>query len=162
EESGYRATKAKHVGRGCAVGNWVSKGGESYCFVKIDEKGEVTLSTAVMDTGPGAYTIMRQIVGEEIKVPLDSIKVEIVDTTKVAQVVEVEVDEETGEVNVKRVTTAHNTGTILNPLTHQGQIDGAVVMGFGYGTMEQIITDDGGKVLTANLGDYKIPSIKDI
>jgi CO/xanthine dehydrogenase Mo-binding subunit len=254
EESGYHATKAKHVGRGCAVGNWVSKGGESYCFVKIDEKGEVTLSTAVMDTGPGAYTIMRQIVAEEIKVPLDSIKLEILDTTKVlkdtgvrgssstrvhggsayeaakrarteilrgaaqamnaspeelilydggvthgraerrmsfaeiaranggpiiaeghyvnmkegpetstvAQVAEVEVDEETGEVNVRRVTTAHNTGTILNPLTHQGQIDGAVVMGVGYGTMEEIITDDGGKVLTANLGDYKIPNIKDI
>jgi nicotinate dehydrogenase medium molybdopterin subunit len=84
------------------------------------------------------------------------------ETSTVAQVVEVEVDEETGEVNVKRVTTAHNTGTILNPLTHQGQIDGAVVMGLGYGTMEQIITDDGGKVLTANLGDYKIPNIKDI
>ena len=254
EESGYHAAKAKHVGRGCAVGNWVSKGGESYCFIKIDEKGEVTLSTAVMDTGPGAYTIMRQIVAEELKVSVDSIKVEILDTTKVlkdtgvrgssstrvhggsayeavkrareeilraaaqamngspeelivydggvthgraerrmsyreiaqanggpivaeghyvnmkegpetstvAQVAEVEVDEETGEVKVRRVTTAHNTGTILNPLTHQGQIDGAVVMGVGYGTMEQIITDDGGKVLTANLGDYKIPNIKDI
>ena len=45
----------------------------------------MTLSTAVMDTGPGAYTIMRQIVGEEIKVPLDSIKVEILDTTKVVK-----------------------------------------------------------------------------
>src|SRR5262249_1292511 len=77
--------KIKNVGRGCAVGNWVSKGGESYCFVKIDEQGEVTLSTAVMDTGPGAYTIMRQIVGEEIKVPLDSIKVEILDTTKLVK-----------------------------------------------------------------------------
>jgi 4-hydroxybenzoyl-CoA reductase subunit alpha len=51
----------------------------------------------------------------------------------VAQVAEVEVDDETGEVRVTRLTTAHNTGTILNPLTHQGQIDGAVAMGFGYG-----------------------------
>jgi CO/xanthine dehydrogenase Mo-binding subunit len=254
KESGYHAAKAKNVGRGCAVGNWVSKGGESYCFVKVDEKGEVTLSTAVMDTGPGAYTIMRQIVAEEIKVPLDAIKVEILNTTKVlkdtgvrgssstrvhggsayeagkktreeimrvaaaamgaspeelilydggvthgraerrmsfaeiaranggsivaeghyvnmkegpetstvAQVAEVEVDRETGEVNVRRITTSHNTGNILNPLTHQGQIDGAVVMGMGYGIMEQIMTDDGGKVVTANLGDYKIPNIKDI
>ena len=32
EESGYQAAKAKNVGRGCAVGNWVSKGGEIDCF----------------------------------------------------------------------------------------------------------------------------------
>ena len=84
------------------------------------------------------------------------------ETSTVAQVAEVAVDEETGEVAVQRITTSHNTGRILNPLTHQGQIDGAVVMGMGYGVMEQIITDDGGKVLNANLGDYKIPNIKDI
>jgi CO/xanthine dehydrogenase Mo-binding subunit len=84
------------------------------------------------------------------------------ETSTVAQVAEVEVDAETGEVTVRRLTTAHNTGTILNPLTHQGQIDGAVVMGVGYGTMEELLTDDGGRVLTANLGDYKIPNIKDI
>lgn len=35
-------------------------------------------------------------------------------------------------------------------------------MGMGYGVMEQLATDDSGKVLTANLGDYKIPNIKDI
>jgi CO/xanthine dehydrogenase Mo-binding subunit len=50
----------------------------------------------------------------------------------------------------------------LNPLTHQGQIDGAVVMGVGYGTIEELAADESGKVLTANLGDYKIPNIKDI
>jgi CO/xanthine dehydrogenase Mo-binding subunit len=254
EESGFRGAKGKKVGRGCAVGNWVSKGGESYAFIKIDEKGEVTLSTAVTDTGPGAYTIMRQIAAQELAVSLDSIKVEILDTTKVlkdtgvrgssstrvhggsayeaakkareeilriaaramaaspdelilydggvthgraerrmtfaeiarangapvvaeghyvnmkegpetstvVQVAEVEVDVETGEVTVQRLTTAHNTGTIINPLTHQGQIDGAVVMGVGYGTVEALLTDDGGRVLTPNLGDYKIPNIKDI
>src|SRR5262249_30222906 len=44
------------------------------------------------------------------------------ETSTVAQVAEVEVDEETGRVDVRRITTAHNTGSILNPLTHQGQI----------------------------------------
>jgi len=80
----------------------------------------------------------------------------------VAQVAEVEVDRETGEVRVNKLTTAHNTGTILNPLTHQGQIDGAVMMGFGYGVMENLAYDKSGKVLAANLGEYKIPNIKDI
>ena len=80
----------------------------------------------------------------------------------VAQVAEVEVDEETGEVRVNKLTTAHNTGTILNPLSHQGQIDGAVAMGFGYGLIENLAYDESGKVLAANLGEYKIPSIKDM
>jgi CO/xanthine dehydrogenase Mo-binding subunit len=84
------------------------------------------------------------------------------ETSTVAQIAEVAVDTETGEVTVKRLTTAHNTGTILNPLTHQGQIDGAVVMGVGYGTMEDLATDESGRVMTASLGDYKIPNIKDI
>jgi CO/xanthine dehydrogenase Mo-binding subunit len=84
------------------------------------------------------------------------------ETSTVAQIAEVEVDPETGAVKLRRLTTAHNTGAILNPLTHQGQIDGAVVMGVGYGTMEQLVSDESGKVVTANFGDYKIPNIKDI
>ena len=35
-------------------------------------------------------------------------------------------------------------------------------MGLGYGMIEELLTDDGGKVLTASLGDYKIPNIKDV
>ena len=80
----------------------------------------------------------------------------------VAQVAEVEVDDETGEVRVTKLTTAHNTGAILNPLTHQGQIDGSVAMGFGYGLVENLAYDESGKVLAANLGEYKIPNIKDM
>jgi CO/xanthine dehydrogenase Mo-binding subunit len=80
----------------------------------------------------------------------------------VAQVAEVEIDSETGEIKVRKLTTGHNTGTILNPLTHQGQIDGGVIMGVGYGTMEEMQLDESGKVATTNLSDYKIPTVKDI
>jgi CO/xanthine dehydrogenase Mo-binding subunit len=214
----------------------------------------LTLSSAVTDTGPGVFTMMRQIVGEELKVPLDAIRVEMLDSSKVvkdtgvrgssstrvhgssaldaarnmreeilkvaaqamqttpedliiydggvihgraerrmtygeiaranggaltaeghyanmkdgpeaslvAQVAEVQVDAETGEVKLKRLTTAHNTGTILNPLTHQGQIDGGVVMGMGYGLIENLAVDESGQPLATNLGEYKIPNIKDV
>ena len=61
------------------------------------------------------------------------------------QVAEVEVDPETGQVELKQFTTAHSTGTVLNPLMHQGQIDGGVVMGMGYALMEEVMID-GGKV----------------
>jgi len=79
----------------------------------------------------------------------------------VAQVAEVEVDRETGEVTLKRFTTAHSTGTIINPLMHQGQIDGGVVTAIGYALMEQLVIEQG-KVTTTNFGESKIPSIRDI
>ena len=79
----------------------------------------------------------------------------------VVQVAEVEVDRETGQVALKHFTTAHSTGTIINPLTHQGQIDGGVVTAIGYALMEQLIIDQG-KVITTNFGESKIPSIRDI
>lgn len=254
EASGYRRSKPKNTGRGCAVADWVSKGGESYALLQIDEAGVVTLASAVTDTGPGVFTMMRQIVSEELKINPDSVRVEMLDSSKVikdtgvrgssstrvhgssaldaarklraeilhvaarlmdatpdalivydggvtharaerrmsygeivrangraltaeghygnmadgpeaslvAQVAEVRVDTETGEVRLQKLTTAHNTGTILNPLAHQGQIDGAVIMGMGYGLVENLAYDDSGKVLAANLGEYKIPNIRDI
>lgn len=78
-----------------------------------------------------------------------------------AQVAEVEVDPDTGAVSVRRLVSAHDVGTIINPITHQGQIDGATIMGVGQGVMEELVID-GGKVVNASLGDYKMPTIKDI
>ena len=78
-----------------------------------------------------------------------------------AQVAEVEVDPDTGAVRVHRVVSAHDVGTIINPVTHQGQIDGATIMGMGQGMMEELVMDNG-KVTNNNLGDYKLPSVKDI
>ena len=78
-----------------------------------------------------------------------------------AQVAEVEVDPETGAVKLHRMVTAHDVGTIINPTAHQGQIDGATVMGVGQGLMEEIVIDQG-KVTNNNLGDYKLPSIADL
>jgi len=79
----------------------------------------------------------------------------------VAQVAEVEVDRETGVVMLKHFTTAHSTGTVINPLMHQGQIDGGVVTAIGYALMEQLVIEQG-KVTTTNFGESKIPSIRDI
>ena len=78
-----------------------------------------------------------------------------------AQVAEVEVDPETGSVRVHRFVSAHDVGTIINPIAHQGQIDGATIMGIGQGIMEELVMD-GGKITNNNLGDYKMPSVKDI
>jgi carbon-monoxide dehydrogenase large subunit len=82
-------------------------------------------------------------------------------TSFIAQVAEVEVDPETGRVKLHKFVTAHDVGTIINPLGHQGQIDGEAIMAIGSGLMEELLQDQG-KVITTNLGEYKIPSIGDI
>src|SRR5262245_13606231 len=78
-----------------------------------------------------------------------------------AQAAEVEVDPDTGQVTVKKIVTAHDVGTILNPLTHQGQIEGGLVQGLGYALMEELLTAEG-QISTLSLGEYKLPTIKDI
>ncbi|MFQ5683247.1 MAG: xanthine dehydrogenase family protein molybdopterin-binding subunit [Candidatus Binatia bacterium] len=78
-----------------------------------------------------------------------------------AQIAEVEVDQETGRVRLKRFVTAHDVGTIINPITHQGQIDGGVVMGIGQTFMEELVMQNG-QVTNASLGDYKLPTAADI
>ena len=253
KESGYHKPKPKNTGRGIAVTQWLPNGGEGAVTITIDEKGDIALASAMLDQGAGTYTVLCEIVGEELQVPLDKIRAESLDTktgrkdtgvggsraTRVygnaaydaaikakeeikkaaaerlggspdeilianggvlhrgaerrmtygelvrakgspirvegyyndrskvheasmcAQVAEVEVDPETGQVKLKKLLSAHHTGTILNPLMHQGQIDGGAVMGIGYALMEHLMVD-GAKVVTANFGDYKIPTIQDI
>ena len=78
-----------------------------------------------------------------------------------AQVAEVSVDPETGQVRVLRFTTAHDVGRILNPVGHQGQINGGVIQGLGYALMEELSVEDG-QVTSLSFGDYKIPTIRDI
>ena len=78
-----------------------------------------------------------------------------------AQVAEVEVDPETGQVRVHRVVTAHDVGTIINPVTHQGQINGGLVTGIGLALMEELAFDEG-RIVSGHLGDYKMPTSVDI
>jgi CO/xanthine dehydrogenase Mo-binding subunit len=82
-------------------------------------------------------------------------------TSFIAQIAEVEVDPDTGRVKLHKFVTAHDVGTIINPLGHQGQIDGEAIMAIGASLMEELI-DDNGKITTTNLGEYKIPNIADI
>jgi CO/xanthine dehydrogenase Mo-binding subunit len=79
----------------------------------------------------------------------------------VVQIAEVQVDPETGQLTVTRMTTAHDVGTVINPITHQGQIEGGLVQGLGYAVMEEVVTENG-RVLTGNLGDYRIPCTRDL
>lgn len=82
-------------------------------------------------------------------------------TSFTAQVAEVSVDPETGDVKLLRFTTAHDVGKVLNPLDHQGQIEGGVMQQVGYALTEELQVEDG-RVSTVSFGDYKVPCIQDI
>jgi 4-hydroxybenzoyl-CoA reductase subunit alpha len=71
------------------------------------------------------------------------------------QAAEVEVDTETGKVKLVNVTTAHESGTVINPVGIEGQLEGAVMMAGGYGFCEDQPMDEG-KILNPSIADYKL------
>lgn len=73
-----------------------------------------------------------------------------------AHAVEVEVDEALGTVKVLKVVAAHDSGTILNPLSARGQVEGGVVMGLGAVLGESLIFEEG-RVVNPSYADYVLP-----
>jgi CO/xanthine dehydrogenase Mo-binding subunit len=231
----------------------MANGGIGTVVITLDETGIATISSAMVDQGAGTYTVLAEIIAEELKIPVSQVRVKSLDTehgikdtgvggsraTRVygnagyeaalkaveaikqaaaeqlgasadeitlakgaalhprmerrlsyadlirakggpitvaasynnskkvheasmcVQIAEVEVDPETGQVRLKKLTSTHNTGTVLNPLMHQGQIEGGAMTGIGYTLMENITINDG-KVATVNFGEYKIPTPMDV
>ena len=253
EASGYRSPKPNNVGRGIAVGERTTAGGESHAAVTLNLDGSVVVNSSIFEPGTGTYTVLSKIVAEELGIPVDRVSVEVWDTDAVpfdtgvggsrstrmagmaaleasadvsqqlyrvagdllgwpegelsievddivrrdtgerspwvdilariggpvsgrgtavdpdrspitsftAQVAEVSVDPETGAVRLERLTTAHDVGTVLNPLDHQGQIEGAVIQGVGFALTEELGVEEG-RVSTVSFGDYKIPNVADV
>jgi carbon-monoxide dehydrogenase large subunit len=253
ELAGYNKPKAKNVGRGLAFSEWSPSGGEGNVFITIDKKGRIQVESPVVDQGAGVLTVIVEVVGEELRVPADQIRLTQLDSSTVpsdggvggsratrvygnaayeagvkaraelltlasrtlgvvsdelelaqgwvvhkkskrrlsfadivqsygspltvkgyykssekshdasvsAQICEVHVDPETGQITLRNMISAHTTGKVINPLMHQGQIDGGVVFGLGYALTEEV-NFDGAKITTTNLGEFKIPNIRDI
>ncbi|MGH7834661.1 MAG: xanthine dehydrogenase family protein molybdopterin-binding subunit [Candidatus Binatia bacterium] len=250
------ATRGRTLaGKGVAISLKEAHHGEANSEVGLDHAGEVYVLTTVPDTGTGAHTIFRQIVGETVGLSSGKIKVIVGNTDtfendvavggsrvtylsgqavysaardlrkrlvdlaasqfgcppedirisggfvcgpgrkkmslsdlarlgasrgvglKVSanfksppgaggvsffgQGAEVEVDPETGQVKILKIVSAHDVATILNPVTHQGQIEGGMIQGLGFSLMEDL-RDEDGKIVPLTLGDYKMPNVKDI
>lgn len=78
-----------------------------------------------------------------------------------AQAVEVEVDPRTGKVRVLDVVSAHDSGTILNPLLADSQVIGGVVMGLGAALGEELVYE-GGRMVNGQYLDYPLPRAADV
>ena len=75
---------------------------------------------------------------------------------------ELEVDADTGEVEIVRYSVVDDVGTVINPLLLKGQIVGGVAQGVGQILMEDIRFDEDGQNLTASFMDYAMPRATDI
>jgi 4-hydroxybenzoyl-CoA reductase alpha subunit len=78
-----------------------------------------------------------------------------------AQVAEVAVDPDTGVVKVEKMWTAHDCGTVINPMAVEGQLEGSIHMGLGYALSEQFQVEKG-RTLNTTFLDYKMPTAADM
>lgn len=75
---------------------------------------------------------------------------------------EVVIDTLTGEYRLLRTDILHDVGASLNPAIDIGQVEGGFVQGLGWLTMEELVWNDAGKLLTAGPSTYKIPAVSDV
>lgn len=122
-------------------------------FVKGSPERCITFAEAVR----GAYKAGegRPVVGEGSYVPpAGSISPSFSFSVQIA---EVEVDPETGQVHVNEVTSAHDCGVAINPMSVEGQLEGSVYIGMGYALSEQLSQIDGQSIQTS-FADYHVPT----
>ncbi len=79
----------------------------------------------------------------------------------VTHIAEVEVDEETGEVEILRMICSHDIGQIFHPGSLEGQVEGGVTQGIGYAMLEEMVYD-GGELKNPDLVEYLVPNSLDI
>jgi 4-hydroxybenzoyl-CoA reductase subunit alpha len=79
-----------------------------------------------------------------------------------AQIVEVSVDIDTGQVTVEKMIDAHDCGRAINQTSVEGQMEGSLSMGLGETLFEEVKFDQKGKIINADLAEYKIPTALDM
>ncbi len=135
---------------GCAPAEIEQQGGKLTAPNKKSTTTEKMIALAVKENGGPVFHLTNYV-------PKNMPKV----TGFAAQVAEVEVDPVTGRVKVVSLTSAHDTGVVLNHLTLTGQIEGGIITGLGFATLEENPMVDG-KIATLTLGESKLPCIADV
>lgn len=77
-------------------------------------------------------------------------------------IAEVEIDTDTGVVDIARYTVVDDFGVIVNPLLVEGQVHGGIVQGLGQALAEGAVYDDSGQLLTGSFMDYAMPRAEDM
>jgi CO/xanthine dehydrogenase Mo-binding subunit len=75
---------------------------------------------------------------------------------------EVEVDTETGKVEVTRLHAGLYVGRVINPRLCELQVEGSAIFGLGQSLFEEVVLDTDGRIANPNLSDYMVPSFEDV
>ena len=78
-----------------------------------------------------------------------------------ADIAEVEVDRETGQVRILRIAGAHDCGQAINPMHAEGQLEGSAFQGLGQSLYEELILENG-QVMNPSFLEYKVPTALDM
>ncbi len=79
-----------------------------------------------------------------------------------AHIAEVEVDPETGKLQLVKYTVADDFGLLMNPKLAEGQVHGGVAQGFGQAVTEHVVYDEDGQLLSGSFMDYGLPRADDL
>jgi len=123
-----------------------------------DEAARVAFSTDGPIVGTGCYQPPKALGGKQKGATVGTSPAYSFSTA----VAEVTVDLETGQVVVDRFTDFSDAGTVINPATFHGQVEGAIVMGLGETLLEDTIIAPDGSIANPNLHDYLIPTIREV
>jgi carbon-monoxide dehydrogenase large subunit len=74
----------------------------------------------------------------------------------------VEVDRDTGRVDVLRYVAVDDCGVVINPLTARGQVEGGLAQGIAQALLEEVVYDADGQPITSSLVDYQVPGAPDV
>ena len=78
------------------------------------------------------------------------------------QICEVEVDPDTGEVEITNFVAVDDFGTVINPMIVEGQVHGGIAQGVGQALLEGCVYDDSGQLVTGSYMDYTMPRADDL
>jgi aerobic carbon-monoxide dehydrogenase large subunit len=119
-------------------------------------RGSVTAATSVFR----AASLLRELAAEngdlDVSVTYDAVQASHPYATHACLV---EVEPETGAVDILRYVVADDCGVLINPTIVEGQITGGVAQGFGAATMEEVVYGSDGQLRSGTFLDYSIPSI---
>lgn len=117
-------------------------------WARIEPTGHLTISTWQVTQGQGHETTLAQAAADELGVPVENVRIEV--------------DADTGAVDILRYLVVEDCGALVNPAVVDGQITGGVAQGIAQVLHERLHYDDDGQLLTASLADYLVPSAADL
>jgi CO/xanthine dehydrogenase Mo-binding subunit len=131
------------------------------------DPSEVSYSNGVFSNGTG-----QQMTFKEVAARMEETGGQVVASASVnprgdgvayaTHIVDLEVDEETGKVDVLRYTAVQDVGTAIHPSYVEGQMQGGAVQGIGWALNEEYVYDSQGRLLNGSLLDYRIPTALDL